>query len=102
MIPEVTYRGLPRRRNHVEPCRAATRNLLIDHDRVRVQVLDDTALAVCVVCDGRTAPGEVVARLADRLGIDPPQAGRLVHTLLDELTRAGVLEWLVPEYQEAT
>lgn len=70
--------------------------VLYDHRAERVHVLNTTAAAVWLLCDGTRPPGEVVAEVARLFNMAPEAVQADVRDTLGRLQRAGLLEtaWL--------
>jgi len=66
---------------------------LVDADGVRLCVLNETALALWELCDGGTAPDEIVDAVRIACGLARQVAESDVSRTLRELTDAGLVSW---------
>ncbi|HJQ67368.1 MAG TPA: PqqD family peptide modification chaperone [Blastocatellia bacterium] len=64
--------------------------LVYDLDRDRAHCLNQTAANVWRLCDGKSSPAEIAARLGVEL--EPAAAQEVVWTAIDQLGRAGLLD----------
>jgi hypothetical protein len=59
-----------------------------------VHLLNDTALAIWDLCDGKTAPGEMVAAICDLSGLPPEVVNEDVERTLSQFQEAGLVLWV--------
>ena len=86
--------GLPRRRSGIEVRSEGDRHTLRDVATGTVCVVNDTALAVWELCDGTTAPEEMVTSICMVFDAAPDLVLTDLEETLATLTEAGLLEWL--------
>ena len=86
--------GLPRRRSGIEVRSEGDRHTLHYAATGTVCVVNDTALAVWELCDGTTAPEEMVASICMVFDAAPDLVLTDLEETLATLTEAGLLEWL--------
>ena len=60
-------------------------------DGGRIHVLNGTARAIYLLCDGSRTIEDVAAELSARYEVDPPTAGDDVRELVEELLGLGLL-----------
>src|SRR3954468_24255577 len=86
---------IPERRPNVTIDRTAGR---VSASRATVLVceLNETAAALLELCDGRTAPVEMAAAVAELCAVTPEQAAHDVDRTLRELADAGLVAWQTP------
>jgi hypothetical protein len=66
---------------------------LFDRRGAQVCVLNETALALWELCDGATAPEEMVDAVRVACGLDREVAAADIERTLTELTAAGLVSW---------
>ena len=66
---------------------------LLSTEGDRIVVLNDTALALWELCDGRTTVGEILSAIDELFAVDPEQAAWEVTEALEEFHRLGVIHW---------
>lgn len=94
MKTDVRSSGYPRRRaDGIETSRAGDELTVRDLAGDRVTVLNATAAALWELCDGETAPAEMVDGLAVLFAADRAQLAADVAEVLDELTALDLLTW---------
>ena len=85
--------GLPRRRSGIEVQSDGGSHTLRDPASGTACVVNDTALAVWELCDGTTAPEEMVASICMVFDATPDRVLADLEEILATLTDAGALEW---------
>ncbi len=89
VAPSPTAR--PQRRADVEPEATPDGNVVrVDAD---VHVLNDTALALWELCDGRTSAAEMVDSICQLFGAPRATVEADVARTLDDLAGAGLVTW---------
>ena len=69
---------------------------MIAADGRQLCILNETALAVWELCDGATAPDEIVDAVRIACGLPEAEARDDITRALRELTAAGLLSWGEP------
>jgi hypothetical protein len=67
--------------------------VLVDEDGRKICALNETALALWVLCDGATEPEEMAEAISIATGLSEEAARADVERTLRELTEVGVLTW---------
>jgi hypothetical protein len=83
----------PSRRRGVHVRREDIGPMLVVDDDGRTYLLNETALALWELCDGVTAPDEMVDAVRIACGVARDVAELDVSRTLRELTEAGLLSW---------
>ena len=91
----MTVRGRerPARREGVWVRRAGDENALVDSTSSTVHLLNETALAIWELCDGKTEPEEMIAAIVELSGVDRDAVSQDVERILTEFGEAGLLSW---------
>lgn len=87
----ITDRDLLRRRADLEVVVANDHVVLVDHGGSR-HVLNPTAHALWLLCDGATTPVEMASAVCDVFDVDGETATRDVTVALEALVRDGLVE----------
>ncbi|MGI8875103.1 MAG: PqqD family protein [Egibacteraceae bacterium] len=69
--------------------------ILRDPQRREVLSLNDTALALWELCDGSTSPRQMLDGVCELFDVAREQAAADIERVLDEFTRAGLIDWVV-------
>jgi hypothetical protein len=85
--------GLPERCRDLETHAASENYELHDPNGGTTHVLNDTALAVWQLCDGRTTPAEMVEVLKEVFQTSSEQLMADLERVLIKLTAAGLIRW---------
>lgn len=86
-------RAAPRRRADVDAHLGGELHVLRLHDSDVECVLNETALALWQLCDGRTAPDEMVDGACALFDADRAAVAADVRRALEAMTEAGLLDW---------
>jgi hypothetical protein len=68
-------------------------NVVFDPAREAVHVLNTTAVAIWVLCDGETAPSEMIEAVCSLSALPYEVVEEDVIRILDEFDHAGVISW---------
>jgi hypothetical protein len=68
-------------------------NVVYDPAREAVHVMNTTAVAIWVLCDGHTAPTEMIEAVCALSALPYEVVEEDVMRILDEFDRAGVISW---------
>jgi hypothetical protein len=71
--------------------------MAFDGDGRQLCALNETALAVWELCDGATAPDEIVHAVRIACGLSEETAREDITRTLSELTAVGLLSWGEPQ-----
>lgn len=85
--------GLPVRRPDVSLVDEADRSRLVPLGGAETHVLNPTARAIWELCDGTTAPDEMVDAICQVFSVEPDRATQDVHRTLGQLTEAQLIDW---------
>jgi hypothetical protein len=85
--------ALPRRAAGVRVEHRHNDNVLTTSDG-SAHVLNDTALALWELCDGGTAPHEMVHALHQFYDADREEIDAAVRRILDDLAELGLVDWV--------
>ena len=83
----------PGKRAGIEIRREEDGGALFDADGRKLCALNETALALWELCDGATAPEEMVDAVRIACGVPEEVASVDIGRTLRELTEAGLLSW---------
>jgi PqqD family protein of HPr-rel-A system len=83
----------PVRKQEVWLRQADDENVVYDPDSGAVHILNATAVAIWVLCDGDTDPGEMVDAICGLSGLPHEVVSEDVDRILGEFDRAGILSW---------
>lgn len=86
--------GCPQQISGAYVHRTTSEAAVIGPDRSGVYVLNDTAVALWELCDGRTTPDEMVEAVCTAFRTVREIAEDDVRRVLGELTLLGLLEWV--------
>ena len=91
----MTVRGRerPARREGVWVRRAGDENALVDSTSSTVHLLNDTALAIWELCDGKTDPEEMIAAIVELSGLENDAVSQDVERILSQFGDAGLVTW---------
>lgn len=87
----------PVRRADIWLRRVAGESALVDPDTGAVHLMNDTALAIWDLCDGKTVPDEMITAICDLCGMHRDVVGEDVHRILRDFAVAGVITWAPDE-----
>jgi hypothetical protein len=96
MAANTAMRAVPRQRPDFVLSLGAGGHRLTDPATGAVHVLNETALALWELCDGRTTPAEMVAAVEALFSCGRDVAERDVNRTLVEFDRAGLITWAQP------
>lgn len=68
-------------------------NVVYDPAREAVHVMNTTAVAIWVLCDGETAPAEMIEAVCALSALPYEVVEEDVTRILDEFDHAGVISW---------
>jgi hypothetical protein len=83
----------PVRKQEVWLRQAEDENVVYDPDTGAVHILNATAVAIWVLCDGETDPREMVDAICGLSGLPNEVVSEDVNRILGEFDRAGILTW---------
>jgi coenzyme PQQ synthesis protein D (PqqD) len=86
--------GTPRQRPKLRALEINGAHTLCDEHGDAVCAMNEPALALWELCDGETAPEEMIDAICLLCGVDREVAAFDVGRTLQRLTNEGVLEWL--------
>jgi len=89
----VTGRERPTRREGVWVRRAGEENALVDSASSAVHLLNETALAIWELCDGKTDPAEMIAAIVELSGMESDAVSQDVERILAEFADADLVTW---------
>ena len=89
--------AFPAHRSGVDVRRGERGAIAFDVDGRRLCALNETALAVWELCDGATAPDEIVDAVRIACGLPEELAREDIVRTLTELTAVGLLSWQEPQ-----
>lgn len=85
--------GKPARKADVWLRRSDTENVVYDPDTASVHMMNATAMAIWVLCDGDTTPDEMVGAICELSGLPADVVVEDVHRILAEFEQARILTW---------
>jgi len=85
--------GKPLRKDNVWLRQVGVENALYDPITGALHLLNDTALAIWHLCDGNTAPEEMVMAICQISGLHPDIVTEDVRRILGEFEEVGLLTW---------
>jgi PqqD family protein of HPr-rel-A system len=85
--------GKPARKADVWLRRSDTENVVYDPDTGSVHMMNATAMAIWVLCDGDTTPDEMVGAICELSGLPADVVVEDVHRILAEFEQARILTW---------
>ena len=85
--------GKPARKPHVWLRQADNENVLYDPDTESVHLLNVTAMAIWVLCDGETTPDEMVDAICELSGLPSDVVVEDVRRILLQFDEAAILTW---------
>jgi hypothetical protein len=88
------FAQLPKQRADIHLVAHGPTPTLQDGHGHELLVLNATAAALWSLCDGDTAPGEMVDAVCEICNVDHASAKADIERTLDVLTDAGLLEWV--------
>ena len=83
----------PVRKQEVWLRQAEDENVVYDPDTGAVHILNATAVAIWVLCDGETDPREMVDAICGLSGLPNEVVSEDVDRILGEFDKAGILTW---------
>lgn len=83
----------PTRNPEVWLRQAGSENVAYDPARETVHVLNATAVAIWVLCDGETAPKEMIEAICQLSGLPYEVVEEDVSRILGEFDEAGIISW---------
>lgn len=88
---------LPLRRTDIWLRRTAGESALVDPETGAVHLLNDTAVAIWDLCDGQTAPAEMITAICDLCDMHPDVVAEDVHRILRDFAVAQIITWIPDE-----
>ena len=88
-----TRTGKPARKPDVWLRRSDTENVVYDPDTGTVHMMNATAMAIWVLCDGDTDPEEMVGAICELSGLPRDVVVEDVRRILLEFEKAKILTW---------
>ena len=85
--------GKPARKSDVWMRQSDKENVVFDPDTSSVHMLNTTAMAIWVLCDGDTDPDEMVDAICELSGLPHEVVEEDVRRILLEFEAAGILKW---------
>jgi hypothetical protein len=85
--------GRPARNQEVWLRQAGSENVVYDPARESVHVMNATAVAIWVLCDGDTAPAEMIEAICQLSGLPFEVVEEDVSRILGEFDQAGIISW---------
>lgn len=85
--------GLPSRKREVWLRNSGSESAVYDPDTRSVHFLNPEAMAIWVLCDGETAPDEMVAAICELTGLPEDVVVEDVRRILSEFDDAKILSW---------
>lgn len=95
----ITGKACPIRRSEIWLRRVTGENALVDRDTGTVHLLNDTALAIWDLCDGKTSPDEMITAICELTHMHPDIVAEDVHRILQDFSAASVMTW-TPDEEE--
>ncbi|MEO8424606.1 MAG: HPr-rel-A system PqqD family peptide chaperone [Actinomycetota bacterium] len=89
----MTRSGRPTRKANVWLRQSETENVVYDPDSGAVHMLNATAMAIWVLCDGQTDPDEMVDAICELSGLPPEVIAEDVRRILLQFEEADILTW---------
>ncbi|MFB3738223.1 MAG: PqqD family protein [Candidatus Velamenicoccus archaeovorus] len=83
----------PLRKPNVWLRQSDTENLVYDPDGESVHMLNPTAMAIWVLCDGETTPEEMIDAICELSGLPREVVMEDVRRVLAQFTEADILRW---------
>lgn len=83
----------PARNPQVWLRQAGAENVVYDPARESVHVMNATAVAIWVLCDGETAPTEMIDAICQLSGLPYEVVQEDVLRILTEFDEAGIISW---------
>lgn len=83
----------PARNPQVWLRQAGSENVAYDPGRETVHVLNATAVAIWVLCDGETEPAEMIEAICQLSGLPYDVVQEDVSRILEEFDEAGIISW---------
>lgn len=88
-----TWDATPTRRDGVWLRQAGEENAVFEPASGSVYLMNETALAIWDLCDGRTTAGEMIDAVCEVSGMHAEVVQEDVGRILDEFERAGLITW---------
>jgi len=85
--------GKPARKSDVWLRQSDTENLVYDPSSEAVHMLNATAMAIWVLCDGETDPEEMVEAICELSGLPRDIVIEDVRRIILQFDEAGILTW---------
>ena len=89
--------GRPARKSNVWLRQSEKENVVYDPDTGSVHLLNTTAMAIWVLCDGETDPDEMVDAICELSGLPREVVVEDVQRILLQFAEADILTWPSPE-----
>jgi hypothetical protein len=89
----VLRQARPLRRPDVWLRRAGEENAAFDPDNGSVHIMNETALAIWELCDGKTQPEEMVEAIVELCGLHPDIVTEDVSRILAVFDEANLITW---------
>jgi Coenzyme PQQ synthesis protein D (PqqD) len=83
----------PARNPQVWLRQAGPENVVYDPARESVHVMNATAVAIWVLCDGETVPAEMIEAICQLSGLPYDVVQEDVSRILEEFDEAGIISW---------
>ena len=88
-----TRNGYPARKPNVWLRQSERENVVYDPTSGAVHMLNATAMAIWVLCDGETRPDEMVEAICELSGLPAEVIAEDVRTILRQFEDADILTW---------
>jgi hypothetical protein len=85
--------GYPTRKQRVWLKQSDQENVLYDPEHETVHLLNATAMAIWVLCDGETSPDEMIDAICELSGLPRDVVLEDVRRTLEQFTEARILTW---------
>jgi PqqD family protein of HPr-rel-A system len=92
-VSVLTRSGRPVRKSDVWLRQSETENVVYDPTSGAVHMLNATAMAIWVLCDGDTEPDEMVGAICELSGLPREVVEEDVGGILQRFEEAGILRW---------
>lgn len=83
--------GRPRPKAEITKYDLVTEYVIYDTSVDRLHVLNETARAIFLLCDGSRTADEIAAALLETYDLDPAAAQRDVRIVIEDLVRIGLM-----------
>ena len=100
-MSEVRAAAFPKQRSDVWLRKTDEEIAAFDRMGGRVHFMNETALAIWDLCDGETAPDEMVAAICELFSMHRDVVSEDVERTLMEFDQAGLIDWIDTEPGDA-